>query len=326
MGLPEDSTRQGSLLFWLALVGAVCLFPFFFVGGPAWSDGPLIRAAWNLGHPLFFAFLTLATRPWRFASGWKLWAIGSLAVLFLGGSVELAQSLDNREADAHDMFRNLTGFWAVMALQKSVGFGHPNPLREWLIRVVAAGLLAIDLVVVSGIALQQVQVSRWLPNVYDFPQDQPGRFWRGNVSIDPQGACGPEPENVLSIALTTRRYSGASLDNLPGNWGNYDHLLATFWNPQDYTIPLTLRINDLAHEQHSNHYDDRFNRVYQIEPGINRIRLSLEDVAEAPADRRMDMNDIRRLMFFTSDLRQPGHLCLSELRLSRDDDAPEPLE
>ncbi|HKK57784.1 MAG TPA: hypothetical protein VJ956_16110, partial [Marinobacter sp.] len=83
--------RQRRLLFWLALAGVLCLFPLFFVGGPGWSDGPLYQAVWNLGHPIFFALLTLTVRPWRFVSGWRLWALASTVVIVLGLGIEFVQ-------------------------------------------------------------------------------------------------------------------------------------------------------------------------------------------------------------------------------------------
>ena len=323
MGSPAlnaDLTRRGRLLVWLASGVLVLLFPLFFTGGPGWSSSPLVRSAWNLGHPLFFALLTLTVRPWRFISGWKLWALASVIVFLLGLGVELAQSLDRREVDSQDIFRNLTGLWAVLSLQSQIGFVRPFPLRDWLIRALAASLLAIDLVSVTRIAIQQVQIRLWLPDLYDFQQDNPERFWRGNITRTSGENCGPGNDSGLIIALTTSRYSGASLDNLPPDWRGYEELSFVLWNPQTYTIPLTLRINDLTHEQVSNQYHDRFNRQYRIEPGANIIRQSLDEIAEAPRDRRMHMDDIRRLMFFTSDLHLPGDLCLSTLGLNRGGD------
>jgi hypothetical protein len=314
--LHPKNTRQRRLIFWLALAGLFCLFPLFFVGGPVWSDGPLIHAAWNLGHPIFFALLTIAVRPWRFASGWQLWAMTTAAVLFLGTGVELAQSLDNRSVDGRDILRNLTGPWAVLALRTWASFEQPLPFRDWLIRALALGFLAIEPIFVSGIAVQQVQIRQGLPSLYDFQHSHPERFWRGNVSKSTGDDCGSIAKNPLSVALTTRRYSGASLDNLPADWRGYDTLTISLWNPENYTIPLTLRINDLAHEQGRNVYQDRFNRTFQITPGVNRIQQDLSAVATAPEDRKMQMNDVRRLMFFTSNLNQPARLCLGELKLT----------
>jgi MFS family permease len=268
---------------------------------------------------LFFALLTLTVRPWRFVSGWKLWVLASLFVLLLGLGVEFIQSLSGRDMDGRDMFRNLTGLWAVLALQQWAAFQKPYPIRTWLTRILAGILLAIDLSSVTRIAVQQVQVSQWLPDLYDFQHEYPARFWSGQVARSSTEDCGPLAENALSIALTTRRYSGASLHNLPSDWRDYKELNFVLWNPQSDTLPLTLRINDLAHEQGENEYNDRFNRSFQITPGINLIHQNLNDIATAPRDRRMDMGKIRRLMFFTSGLNQPGRLCLSDLKQVRGD-------
>lgn len=314
--LPSGSTRWGRLSFWLALAGVICLFPLFFVGGPGWSGGPLIQSAWNLGHPIFFALLTVTVRPWRFASGWRLWALASIVVLVLGVAIEFAQSLDGRDMDVRDMFRNLTGLWAVLAVQPWAGFQSSFPVRDWLLRAIALVLLAIDPVSVTRIAIQQIQVSHLLPELYDFQHEHPERFWRGNVSRSSGEDCGPITDNALSIALTTRRFTGVALDNLPSDWRHHDGLAFVIWNPQNEAINLTLRINDLTHEHHSNQFHDRFNRTFRIKPGINHIHQSLEAVASAPREREMDMDEIRRLMFFTSDLSQPGRLCLTQLRLT----------
>lgn len=308
-------TRWRRPIFWLALAGLVLIFPLFFIGGPAWNDGPLFQKAWNLGHPLFFGLLTLAVRPWRFLSGWKLWVVTSVIVLLLGVGIEFAQSFTTRDIDSRDIFRNLTGLWAALALQPWVGFLKPYPLRDWLIRALTIGLLAIDPISLTQIAMQQIQVSQQLPVLYDFTREDPEQFWQGDVSRSSGEHCGVTAENALAIAVTSAPYSGAALHNLPSDWRGYDKLTMILWNPQDHAISLTLRINDLAHEQHSGEYADRFNRSFRITPGINRISQNLNDVASAPRDRGMDMNEVRRLMLFTSDFRQPGHLCLSQLRL-----------
>ena len=81
--------RNTQILRYLAFAGMILIAPLFFVGGPGWSDGPLFKSAWNLGHILFFALLTLAIQPWRVWTGWSLWGIGTLAVLMLGTGIEL---------------------------------------------------------------------------------------------------------------------------------------------------------------------------------------------------------------------------------------------
>lgn len=318
--LISSSTRRGRILFWLALAGLLCLLPLFFVGGPGWSDGPLIKSAWNLGHPVFFALLTLVVQPWRHLSGWKLWITASSVVLLMGAGIEYAQSFNHqRNIQSLDLLRNLAGLWLVLVVRPRAGFPSLRPSAKWLLRLAVFALLAADIMAVAMVAHQQYRVSRWLPDLYNFQQQNPERFWNGDIRIASAEECGDLTDKGLTIGLTTRRYSGASLHNLPAKWGTYNVLRMVIWNPQGQVIPLTLRINDRQHEDRGIHYQDRFNRTFQIQPGINRIELDLNDVANAPSERAMDMNDIRRLMLFTSNRDEPGRFCLVELKLTKGD-------
>ena len=109
--------RNTQILRYLAFAGMILIAPLFFVGGPGWSDGPLFKSAWNLGHILFFALLTLAIQPWRIWTGWTLWGISTLAVLLLGTGIELLQHGTSRQMDWQDILRNQVGVWTILALR-----------------------------------------------------------------------------------------------------------------------------------------------------------------------------------------------------------------
>lgn len=72
-------------LRWLVLV---IVAPLFFVGGPDWASGPLYKSAWNLGHIMFFAVLTLAVRPDRWLRGWQLWLVCTAVIFAAGWTIE----------------------------------------------------------------------------------------------------------------------------------------------------------------------------------------------------------------------------------------------
>ncbi|MDI9244774.1 succinyl-CoA synthetase subunit beta [Marinobacter sp. CHS3-4] len=325
--LLANSTRRGRILFWMALAGLLCLLPLFFVGGPGWSDGPLIKSAWNLGHPLFFALLALVVQPWRYLTGLALWLASSIVVLLIGIGIEYAQSFNHqRNIDSVDLLRNLTGLWLVLALLPCAGFLSLRPFVRWLVRLSVFALLAADVTAVCKIAYQQYQVSQWLPDLYNFNQQSPETFWKGDVRIAGSKECGELTDHGLSIGLKTHRYSGASLRNPPADWHAYDSLRMVIWNPQHQDIALTLRINDREHEDRGIHFQDRFNHTFQIQPGVNRVDQDLSMVANAPVERTMNMDNIRRLMLFTSNLEKPARLCLVALKLTKVHDATEGLD
>ena len=99
----------------LAGAASLLIAPFLFVGGPDWASGPLLKSAWNLGHILLFALLTLAVRPWQWLSGWRLWLAVTVVLLVLGIGIELIQGGHNRDMDGRDLLRNLIGSWLVIA-------------------------------------------------------------------------------------------------------------------------------------------------------------------------------------------------------------------
>lgn len=115
-GLPLLARR------WLAPVLLLMLLPLFFVGGPDWASRALYKSAWNLGHIGFFWLLITWLAPLRSQPGQShperiTWLVVTLAVLVAGGLVELAQGSLQRQADWHDMLRNLTGAWLALAWQ-----------------------------------------------------------------------------------------------------------------------------------------------------------------------------------------------------------------
>lgn len=68
----EDTTRQVKkrTIQFAILFCLVVMAPFLFFGGPNPTSSETFQAAWNLGHILFFALLTIwARRVWGFLQG-----------------------------------------------------------------------------------------------------------------------------------------------------------------------------------------------------------------------------------------------------------------
>ncbi|KPP99954.1 succinyl-CoA synthetase subunit beta [Marinobacter sp. HL-58] len=313
--LPADNpARKTRKWQYLALAGVILITPFFFIGGPGWTDGPLYKSAWNLGHTLFFALLTIAIQPWRFRTGWRLWGLSTLAVLFIGLGIELLQYGASRDMDWRDVYRNLVGVWAVLAFYpRTPNTGIPR-LEIWSLRIIVVSMLILEAGQTARVAIQQYQVSQLLPALYDFSQPDPSSFWKGPVEPVSDDAAGNRPD-ALRISFSTSRYSGVSLHNFPGDWRDYSQLVIVLYNPQDHPLPLTLRINDVAHDLGDNAYNDRFNTRLVLSPGQNRFRLDLDRIRNAPAGRSMDMESVRRLGIFTSSMTEPKTAYLRVIRL-----------
>ncbi|MDF0748743.1 succinyl-CoA synthetase subunit beta [Marinobacter sp. 71-i] len=310
----HQAARKARIWQYLAFVGVILAAPFFFVGGPGWTDGPLLKSAWNLGHILFFALLTLAVQPWRAWTGWTLWSICSLVVLLVGAGIELLQYGTSRQVDWQDMLRNLLGLWAVLAARPLASQTRLSLLTAWSLRVIIGALLLAQTGTTAGVAIQQYKVSQLLPALYDFSQPDPSPYWNGAITPVPSDAP-HSSQHELRISLSTTRYSGMSLHNFPADWRGYNELVIDLYNPQDQLFGMALRINDIEHDLGDNAYNDRFNTRLTLSPGPNRFRLDLSQVRNAPRGRAMDMQKIRRVILFATGIQEPKTVYLRDIRL-----------
>ncbi|WP_296930361.1 succinyl-CoA synthetase subunit beta [uncultured Marinobacter sp.] len=297
----------------LAGFASLLITPFLFVGGPDWASGPLLKSAWNLGHILLFALLTVAIRPWRWLAGWRLWLGVTAVLLAVGIGIELIQGEHNRDVDGRDLLRNLIGGWLIIAWRPVVLPGTRASARQYLLAATATLLLCFELGNTGLVAARQWQVHHQLPLLYDFSHQNPEPFWSGNPAVSANHAVN-HPRS-LKIALSTETYSGISLNNLPSDWRDFERLVITLFNPSTEPLALTLRINDVAHDRSDHAYNDRYNTRLILEPGFNTFTRNLADVENAPSDRTMDMSRIRRMGLFAVRLPEPRTVYLSDLRL-----------
>ncbi|MEC7377388.1 MAG: succinyl-CoA synthetase subunit beta [Pseudomonadota bacterium] len=311
--LTARATEPGRRLPLLAGVASLLIAPFLFVGGPDWASGPLLRSAWNLGHLVLFALVTLAIRPWRWLEGWRLWLAVTALLLGVGLAIELIQSSVGRDLDGHDLLRNLIGSWLVLAGRPLMSGGASATPGERLMAGIVTLLLCVELGTTGAVAARQWQVHQQLPLLYNFSRDNPEPFWNGNPVLSRQHTV--EHPYSLRVDLGTELYSGVTLHNLPSDWRGYDRLAITLFNPDPEPLTMTLRINDVAHDRGANAYSDRFNTQLTLAPGLNTFELSLQQVASALRQRRMDMDQIRRLGLFAVRLPAPRSVFLVDLRL-----------
>ncbi len=310
--IPTPTTR-GQRFRSLALIGVVALTPLLFIGRPEWLPGGLNYAAWNLGHVLLFALLTLAINPRRWLSGWSLWLASTGVVLTFGIAVEVAQTELGRDFDWRDVLRNLIGLWFVLAWQPVLTM-RVRKSATTAILVSASSLLMLYELNTTGVqAARYFKLEHQLPQVYDFDHSNPAPFWRGPVAPSPEHNDGHDQS--LRIELGTERFSGASLYRLPSDWEAFETLNLRLFNPESEPLTLVLRVNDQEHERGSNAYSDRFNTRLTLPPGSSSHTVAIADIENAPASRTMNLRRMRRLTLFAVQLQEPRTVFLQELRL-----------
>jgi VanZ family protein len=304
-----------SILF---IVSISCLI-FMFIGGPDYYSPRSFKAAWGLGHIFVFALWTFVfIRYWPLLTkqGFVKQVIWVLtAALVIGLSIEFLQSfLVERTADLHDVYRDLLG--GALALV------FLSPAGKSILKAKLRSLQAIVVVVVAlevlpfSIALaDEIIAKNQFPVLADFetPFETKRTDRENSERCDEQAKKG---KHSLQVQLTTETYSGTGLTYFPRDWSGYDHLNFSIYLPTEEGLKLTCRINDMQHVQHDQKYEDRFNRSFWMKKGWNDIKISLKDIADAPADRKMDLTQIQGLGIFAVQLPKSRTIYLDHVYLS----------
>jgi hypothetical protein len=313
--LGYDRSRSTRVLLTLALLLLVPLLV-----GNRWHNAPRsYEAAWDQGHVLVFGLWTilllrrykgLLRRPLHI----QLAIVLGFALIF-GGIAELLQTLGgNGPPSPLDMSRNLLGAligWVFF----SPAIAHRPPRYRWAGRVVVAGLMLISLLPLARALVDEIAAYRSFPLLAGFDQPFELDRWSGSAAYKISRSPFAPDNPMLRIDLRTTHYSGVFLNHFPGNWHGYTSFAFSAFNPGQAPLEIICRINDRRHNRDGYHYWDRFNRRLILPPGWSHIRLSIEEIATSPANRRMDMDDILNVGFFTIALPDPRTLFLDNVRL-----------
>jgi hypothetical protein len=125
-------------------------------------------------------------------------------------------------------------------------------------------------------------------------------------------------KHSLKVMLTTDMYSGIGLKYFPGDWSGYEYLNFSIFNTGKDPLKIICRVNDRQHVQSEQRYQDRFNRSFELIQGWNDIRIPLDKIANAPANRTMNMHNMQGLTVFTVKLTQPMVIYLDYIHLSKE--------
>ena len=285
---------QVRFVYLLLLIAA----PFFFLGGRSHALRSL-EAFWNLGHVLFFAlaswiccFLFQYHRPGKHLLPFQIFIF--FAFFVLGLLIEGMQcNLDGRFPDSADIFRNQLGCLIAFVF---ISIGKRKRWKAYVYHFVMTILIAVAVYPVSRAAIDELTALRQFPVLADFETSFELDRWKKSPLLSIQKGLARHGEHSLRVQLTTETYSGASLAYFPGNWQGFDTLFVSIYSPDD-KLELTCRIHDA---EHNNQYTDRFHKYCILQKGWNNLKISLDEVRRAPGNRLMNMNEIKRIIFFVS--------------------------
>ena len=303
---------------WILLFIGLLLLVLSFTTPLADETPGFIKETWQLGHVLMFYALVYSAFPLivgRTKSASWLVVVILLSSLVLGLAIEFLQIYVGREFSLRDIVLDLLGALlaiSVLTWQKKL------PVSKKMAAFIMSGSALLGLYGISPFVLtvvDEIHMHRQFPRLCDFESPLEARRWKGNVSrVRFPGTN--SANRVLKSEFKTTRYSGISLKSFVRDWTSYESLVFDAFVPHQQPLRLTIRIHDNKHYSrgHGN-YHDRYNQQLELSPGWNQVRVSLEDVRNAPSGRQMDMHNISRIGIFTSGLAKTRLLYLDAFRL-----------
>lgn len=119
-------------------------------------------------------------------------------------------------------------------------------------------------------------------------------------------------KSSLRLEMFSGKYPGLKISRFDPDWSNSRVLRAEIYNPQNDSLRLQVRIDDMRGNQP---YADRFNSRMLLPPGWTHVALPLDSLLTSGTKRRMNLTSIEKIDFFISHPKEPVTLFFDHLRL-----------
>ena len=238
-------------------------------------------------------------------------------LFFLGLACEFTQKFVNRHPSILDIAANGIG------LAAGVLFCFRRRLDSKLSRV--ASLTMIIGIMVVPVLSPASELFECILQRYDFPKlasferQQEIFAWNGHeaeLSIDPTWST--DGSASLKILAASHDFPGALMVWPLTDWSNYSTLELDVFNPNSTDLHVGVTISDTLHLKTGYEPSDRYNIQFALKPkATKRISIALNDVADAPATRRMEMTRISNINIFMISPAESLRLNIDNVHLAR---------
>ena len=304
--------KRGKQLFFsiAALFVVYGLFSPFEISNLWW------REALNSAHVILFFLISLALYFLFSARSFFSSTVATyLAVLFVGLAmgvvIEILQTLFERDSSVGDLYKNFLGIMSGLGF---VALTQQKILRNKIVAALFSfGFFLLGVAPLLQISWDYSQREKILPLVTAFEEKWFTRFFDLNHAAL-LGVNTNDGKKLYRVRFDPARYSGISLIEPEGNWSAYHKLRFQVFSDNASNVSLELKIYDGKHNQNHN---DRFNKSFTIQPGLNEIIVGLDQVRNAPINRKLDLADISSVQLFLINVESSLFLRLSDLLLEK---------
>jgi hypothetical protein len=293
------------------------------------NDTYLWREIHNTGHTPLFGFLSLLILGLLFVF-WEervkhrltFYIVAFIITIALGLGLEIYQIPGPGDADIFDFIRDVAGASSFLLFFMAIDHAYLT-LRErnWKIRRILISVTAL-LILAAAFTPLVLWSAAYIERNHKFPVILNSEYILESKFISCRNAVFnsvPAPSawtgkkgHVGKIKFGNGAYPSISLNEIYGDWRNFEMLKISIFSTRTDTININMRIDDTHYNQEIR---DRFNRIIGVKPGINEIVIELNDVRKAPSSRQMDMSEIKKIMLFGSKAEAGDSIYIDDFRL-----------
>ncbi len=311
----EMPSKRSSLLIISLTCGVVILLFYNFDK----SHSLVIDSILGFGHVPLFCVVT-AMILWII--DWKNWPVSTTRNYILAGVISgalavlteaLQQLTPERSFQIGDIIHDLMGSTIFIL----IAYQYKRKLKRKVLlsmNIMVAALLLFASLPVLATVLDELRSKSDFPLLASFEMKGEMKRWKIDEINDRSHLHATQGKHSLRIELTPGLYPGASFNHPPRDWRGYDTLKFDALLEGEYPLSLTVRINDLRHNEE---FSDRYNRTFTLRPGPNHVAISLSEVEHAPKGRLMDMEHIAVLCIFSYKLKEPRTVYFDNFRLEK---------
>lgn len=151
--------------------------------------------------------------------------------------------------------------------------------------------------------------------LFDFESDSElDRFyWKCHTLFSLSDEHVSHGERSLKLELYPSNYPGLEPLLDKNDWKNHKWLSFDVYNPQHEEIQLNVRLDD---QENYPDYPDRFNKVINLKPGMNSLKIQLDTLVTSGTERHLDSSNIYRMFIFVVRPEKKVTLFVDHVRLT----------
>ncbi len=244
--------------------------------------------------------------------------LAAILTTVTAGLVEVIQPLVGRSCSLVDIQNGVFG--AIIACFTITLINRPVTTPQSAIFSTVAALLTIYSLVPAWQAFEnKLYQLALLPLLFVADQDLPpyiepiGISKSEKLTLESVLLPSTKTLKMLTISTVPEKYSGVLYRANGLEWRKSNALELVLFNPYSSYLHLGIRIDDY---QDCREFEDRFNREIDIPPGLSTTSITMEEIANGPKTRKLDTDQVRRLLIFSFPQKDSIDFGLIEIRLT----------